>query len=176
MAKPLSGTYPSYFEKYINLVPESDLGMAFRNQRALIDQFFYNISTDKQDYAYAPGKWTLKEMVQHIIDAERVFNYRALAFARKDNTSLPSFDEDSYAANAQASRRDWKSLCDELKAVRNTTEMLYNSFQEETLGNSGIANKNPMTVLAMGFTTIGHLYHHKKITEERYLNPVSSSV
>ena len=107
--------------------------------------------------------------MQHVIDTERIFNYRSLAFARKEAASLPSFDENSYAANSNANARPWKDLVAELKAVRKTTEQLFDSFSDEVLNNSGIANNKPFTVNALGFTTIGHLYHHKKVIEERYL-------
>jgi len=142
---------------------------AFRNQENLVNSFFASVPEDRHNYAYAPGKWTMKEMLQHIIDTERIFNYRALAFARKEQASLPSFDEDAYAASSNANNRNWNDLCEELKAVRKSTGIMYNSFDKNTLLNSGIANNKPMTVLAMGFTTIGHVYHHVKVTRDRYL-------
>lgn len=168
MPKPNAGTYPPYFDNYINQVPESDLDAAFQNQHVIVTDFFDTISEAKSGYAYAPGKWTLKEMLQHIIDTERIFNYRALAFARKEPALLPGFEENNYAANSNANTRSWKSLCEELKIVRISTELLFRSFSEEVLNNAGIANNNPTTVHAMGFISIGHLYHHKNIIETRY--------
>lgn len=169
MPKPTPGTYPSYFQNYISQVPENELGAAFKNQEEIINQFFDSIDEEKSNYAYAPGKWTLKELLQHIIDAERIFNYRSLSFARKEQTSLPGFEENEYAANSNANQRSWKSLCDELKAVRKTTIFLYESFTDEMLYTSGLANNNPTTVIAMGFITVGHLCHHRHIIESRYL-------
>jgi hypothetical protein len=169
MPRPAKGTYPEYFEKYINLVTEKNLKAGFRNQQKLINSFFNDIPDDKTEFSYGPGKWTLKEMLQHIIDTERIFNYRALAFARKETLSLPSFDENTYAENSNANARNWKKLCNELKAVRKSTRMMYDSFSKEALNSSGIANNNPMTVNAMGFTSIGHIYHHMNVVRERYL-------
>ena len=114
MAKPLQDTYPAYFFNYINQVPEEDLMTAFSNQQFIVDEFIPSIIT-KADYAYAEGKWTLKEMLQHIIDTERIFNYRALAISRKESTSLPGFDENKYAANSNANSRQWNDLSEELK-------------------------------------------------------------
>jgi hypothetical protein len=169
MPKPAAGTYPPYFENYISQVPDSTLAEAFVNQRDIVNDFFDSIDESQADYAYAPGKWTLKEVLQHIIDAERIFSYRALSFARGEKNSLPGFDENEYAANSNANRRSWKSLCEELKVVRRSTEIMYNSFDDETLQLSGLANNKTTSVHAMGFISVGHLYHHKMIIEERYL-------
>jgi hypothetical protein len=169
MPTPVQGTFPAYFQKYIDYVSETDVVIAIHNQQNLVDTFFYNISEEKSTYAYAPGKWTLKEMLQHIIDAERIFNFRALAFARKETQSLPGFDENTYADKSNANARTWKSLCEEFKAVRKTTDILFESFTNEMLGFSGTANGNPTSANTMGFIVVGHVYHHIKIIEERYL-------
>lgn len=169
MPKPKPGTYLSYFDNYISQVPETELSEAFKNQREIVNSFFDSIDEERSNYAYAAGKWTLKELLQHVIDTERIFNYRSLSISRKEQASLPSFEENDYAANSNANKRSWKSLCDELKAVRKATEMLFNSFDEEMMNSSGLANNNPITVIAMGFITVGHLYHHKNIIESRYL-------
>lgn len=169
MPKPLPSSYPAYFEKYVNQVPENDLRIAFSNQQNIINAFLNTITEEKSTYAYATGKWTIKEVLQHIIDAERVFGYRALCFARGEKKSLPSFDENEYANNANANYRTWQSLTDEFIAVRKSTELLFNSFNEEALNLTGISNNNPATVTSLGFITLGHFYHHKKVVEERYV-------
>lgn len=169
MSKPIDGTFPQYFKKYIDLVEEDNLQEAFKNQQELINDFFISIPDAKTNEPYAPGKWTLKELLQHMIDTERIFNYRALAFARKEKNSLPGFDENEYAANSHANNRNWKDLCEELIAVRNSTEILFNSFTDEAMHSTGLANNKPVTVLALGFIIAGHIIHHKKIMEERYL-------
>ena len=169
MPKPLAATYPSYFQRYIGLVEEDDLQTAFKNQLPVITGFLQSITEEKSGYAYAPGKWTIKELLQHMTDTERIFAYRSLCFARKEQASLPGFDENEYAANCNANSRNWKGLVDEFLLVRKTTEILFSSFTAEALNNSGFANGNPATAASMGFTAIGHVYHHKKILEERYL-------
>ncbi|MBC7536238.1 MAG: DinB family protein [Ferruginibacter sp.] len=168
MPKPVQGTYPAYFENYITKVNETDLAEGFNSQRPIINDFFDTISEEKAGFAYAPGKWTLKELLQHVIDTERIFNYRALCFARKETASLPGFDENHFAHHSFANERDWHSLTAELKAVRRATEMLYQSFNAEMLNYSGIADDNLTTVNATGFISLGHVYHHKKIIETKY--------
>ena len=169
MPRPLPGTFPPYFENYTSQVAEDDLTQAFENQQEIIDRFFDSISEEKSNEAYAPGKWTIKELLQHVTDTERIFNYRTLAIARGEQASLPGFEEDDYATASQANHRSWKSLCDELKAVRASTRFLFDSLTDEMLNRSGISNNKPVTPLALGFITVGHLYHHKKVLEERYL-------
>ena len=160
---------PGYFQVYINQVAEKDLATAFRNQSAVMKDFLPAITEEKSRFAYAAGKWTIREMLQHIIDAERIFTYRALCFARKETTSLPSFEENDYAANSLANNRSWQNLTAEFIAVRQSTLYLFNSFTPEMLASTGTANNNTFSVEAIGFITVGHLNHHKKILEERYL-------
>ena len=169
MPKPSTESYPAYFQKYVALVPEDDLITAFKNQLPLLNQFLSTITEEKSAYAYDTGKWTLKELLQHMIDTERIFNYRALCFARKETVSLPGFDENDYAANSNANARSWQDMLEEFISVRNSTEMLYKSFSTDMLENTGKSNNNPATVNSLGFTTLGHFYHHKKVMEERYL-------
>lgn len=169
MSKPLPNTYPAYFNNYISLVPDSELPLAFENQQTLVESFFDTISEDQSSKAYAEGKWTLKELLQHLIDTERIFNYRSLAFARKETAALPGFDENVYAENSFANDRSWASLVEEIKAVRAATILMFQSFTADMLNYSGMANGNPNSANAMGFTSIGHLYHHINIIKERYL-------
>lgn len=168
MSKPSPEKYPAYVQEYINQVPEDNLDPAFKNQAAIIEQFLTGITEEKSMYSYAPGKWTIKEMLLHITDAERIFSYRALCFARKEKTSLPGFEEDEYAANSNANERSWKSIVEEFFAVRKATELLFNSFSEATMQIVGNANNKPTSVASIGFIALGHFYHHKKILEERY--------
>lgn len=170
MPKPSPATYPAYFKNYVDQVPEEELSTAFKNQLPIINSLLNSISEEKSMYAYDTGKWTLKELLQHMIDTERIFNYRALAIARKETASLPGFDENTYAAHSNSNSRSWQTMVDEFLAVRKTTEYLFDSFNQEALDASGISNNNPVTVNSIGFTTIGHFYHHKKVIEERYLS------
>ncbi len=167
--KPSQQNYPPYFEKYINLVKEDDLMQSFKNQVPEIEKTLSLIDEEKAGKAYAEGKWTLKELLQHIIDTDRIFNYRALCFARKETTSLPSFDENLYAENSNANARTWKSLCSEYFNLRRSTEDLFESFTEDMLQTKGIASNNPISVISIGFIIAGHAYHHLNIIKERYL-------
>lgn len=169
MPKPSPDTYPSFFKKYVDTVPEEDLPSAFANQLPVITALLSRITEEKSKYAYAPGKWTIKELLQHIIDTERLFNYRALCFARKETVSLPGFDEDVYAANSNANARSWADLVAEFAAVRKSSEWLFASFSEDMFVNSGVANGSRATVLSIGFMIVGHVNHHSNVLQERYL-------
>ncbi|MES2430926.1 MAG: DinB family protein [Bacteroidota bacterium] len=163
------GNYPVYVQRYIDQVPENDLFEAFKNQLPIITNLLNEIDEEKSGYAYDTGKWTLKELLQHCTDAERIFCYRALSFARKDKSPLPGFEENDYALNSNANRRTWESLKEEFLTVRRTTEMLFESFTPDALAASGTANNNESSVISIGFLTIGHVYHHIKVIKERYL-------
>lgn len=169
MSRPQPADHPEYFGRYINLVAEDELGEAFNIQFPKIESLLQLIDEVKANHAYAPGKWTLKELLQHIIDGERIFAYRALCFARKESTSLPSFDENLYADNSNANIRSWESLRNEFINVRRSTEDLFKSFTGEMLQAKGIANNSTISVLSLGFIIIGHVTHHIKVIEERYL-------
>ena len=170
MSKPSTSNYAVYFQRYIDLVPEQDLLLALDNQLPVIRDFLAVITEEKSAYAYAENKWTLKELLQHMIDTERIFNYRALCIARKETASLPGFEENDYAANSNANSRTWQSLVNEFNVVRESSTILFKSFSAEALHNSGTSNNNKITVDALGFIMLGHFYHHKKVMEERYLS------
>jgi len=159
----------SFYHNYINQVPDDDLSEAFEKQSASLFRFLETIPFEKYDYRYVDGKWTLKELLQHIIDAERIFSYRALRFARKDPTPLSGFDENLFAANAKADERSWDKLVEELKVVRRSSELLFHSLDKEQLEAAGTSSNSPNYVLAIGYIIIGHAMHHQKIIRERYL-------
>ncbi len=163
------GNYPYYVERYLALIQEDDLFIAFENQGNIIVDLFAKIEAEKASTSYAPGKWTIKELVQHCIDAERIFCYRALCFARKETTSLPGFDENQYAANSFANEREWESIIYEFFIVREATKTLFESFQTSSMQSSGIANGNESSVISIGFLILGHFQHHINIIKERYL-------
>jgi len=169
MPRPDLTRVPQFYHNYINQVVEDDLMTAFTNQSPVMADFLAAIPAQKVDHAYAAGKWTIREVLQHIIDAERVFCYRALRFARKDPTPLSGFDENLFAQNSKAGRRAWNDLLAEFNAVRKATEWLYSSFDDEQLNASGISNENSNYVLAFGYISVGHSLHHMKILKERYL-------
>jgi hypothetical protein len=169
MARPNLKLVPEDYHGYINEVPENDLAVAFQKESPAFIQFLENIPSEKRDYRYSPGKWSIKELLQHIIDGERVFAYRALRFARKDPTPLPGFDENLWGENAKIENRNWADLMEEFKAVRKATELMFGSFDQEQLNATGVASGHPNNVLAFGFTIVGHSLHHAKIIRERYL-------
>ncbi len=132
-------------------------------------RFVQDIPIDKHDYAYAPSKWTIKDIILHLIDCERILAYRALCIARNDTTNFPSFDEDSYAKEGRGNTKSLMNLLTELSSVRQSTLLLFKSFNEEELLRIGTASNTPISVRALGFIIIGHQNHHQKIFEERYL-------
>ncbi len=169
MPRPDLNRVPEWYHRYINQVPENDLAKAIQLQTTNFCSFLESLPIGKRDYRYADGKWTIKEVLQHIIDAERVFAYRALCFARKDNTPLPGFDENSYADHSKASGREWNEMVEEFKVVRQSTAFLFNSFDTDQLETTGVASGKPVYVLAIGFIIVGHINHHVAVIKERYL-------
>lgn len=169
MAKPLSTDHPPYFKQYIDLVSGDEIQEAFKTQQTQLSAMLNAIPDSKADYAYAEGKWTVKQLLQHVIDAERIFSYRALWIARKAAEPLPSFDEDAFAAVADVSNRSLQDLKNELVAVRSATQYLFNSLGEDELQRRGIASGKEVTVNAIGFITLGHWQHHINVMKERYL-------
>jgi len=157
------------FQRYIDLVKEDDVVKALKKNSRDFKKFIKKIPKKKIDFAYAEGKWTIKEIVQHIIDAERVFTYRSVSFARRDSTALPGFDENTWAANAQPGKRKWEDVLKEFKAVRKGTELLFESFDHDQLLSPGIASNNNINALALGYICSGHVSHHMNIIKERYL-------
>ncbi len=169
MPRPDLNKIPAFYHGYVNLVKEDDLLSAFRMQEAVIKEFLSSVPSDKYEYQYAPGKWTLKEMLQHLIDAERVFGYRELCFARNDSTPLPGFNENEYVNESFANKREWNDLVNELLVVRKSNELLFISLNEEQLNRSGIANNSSNYVLGWGYISIGHIAHHIQVMKQRYL-------
>lgn len=169
MARPDLSLVPAFYHNYINQVLGDDLMKAFKKESPELFHFIESIPVEKYDYRYADGKWTLRELVQHLIDAERIFAYRALRFARKDITPLPGFDENIYAKTAKADKRGWEDLTDEFKVVRKSSEYLFGSFDEDQLNSTGTSNNNSITVIGLGYIVIGHPIHHMNIIKQRYL-------
>lgn len=169
MPRPDLTFIPEWYHNYIKCVEEDDLMDALRKQTPHFLSFLESIPVEKREYSYATEKWTIKTVLQHIIDAERIFIYRALCFARKDTTSLPGFDEKTYANNSNADKRDWDGMVEEFKAVRKSTALLFGSLTEEQLQAAGIANGNSVYVEGIGFIIVGHAKHHENVIIERYL-------
>lgn len=128
-----------------------------------------DIPKEKEEYRYAEGKWTIKELLQHIIDTERIFNYRALRFARNDKTAIQGFEQDDYNAQVDANARDFEDLLAEFHIVRQSSIALFASFSNEALTRIGTASGSPISVRALGFLMSGHQRHHLRVIQERYL-------
>jgi len=167
--KPLQGTYPKYFENYIPWVKESDVHTALKNNLTEVTTFFRAIPADMETYAYAPGKWDIKQVLNHVTDTERIFTYRALRFARRDPQQPLPFEENHYADNADVSRRTLADLIEEFEAVRKASIFLFKYLTDDTLLLSGKTAAGECTVLALGYTTCGHAIHHMNVLKERYL-------
>ena len=169
MSRPDLTTLPQFYKRYVEHVKHFELLEAFNVSSTKTIALVKSLSEEQGEHRYAPGKWSIKEVLQHMIDTERIFAYRALAFARKESSTLPSFDEKKYAENSNADTRAWNDLIDELIAVRKTTEFLFNSFSNEQLNTVGKASNYEMSVKALGYTIAGHVAHHIIILKERYL-------
>jgi len=165
---------PEYFDRYINLVEDIELSKAFDESIIQLDSLDRNTLNRLEGKQYAPDKWTVKDIFQHLIDVERVLVYRTLRFARRDGVVPLGFDENLIAKNANASQRSLDKLITELKIQRASTQLMFESFTNEMLLAKGINWKHEISVLAMGFNIIGHQIHHLKIIEERYFPLVNT--
>jgi len=157
------------YQAYIDLVKEDDILTAIEKNGRQFRKVLAAIPRKKHDHAYAEGKWTVREMVQHVIDCERVFAYRALRFSRMDPTPLPGFDEQQWGPHSGGSERRWKDLLEEFKVVRMSTIYLYRSLSDEQLRFTGQANQSPQNAFTLGFIIPGHVAHHIRMLKERYL-------
>ncbi len=164
-----STDYNPYYKAYVEALGEVDLLKTLKKQIENYPQFLASIPEDKLNFSYAEGKWTVAEVLIHVLDSERVFQYRALRFARKDQTPLPGFDQDNYVPSSGANHRSIESIIEEYKAIRNSTIALYESFDEGILTRKGVASNSVMSVGALGFIICGHQRHHRNIIRERYL-------
>jgi hypothetical protein len=169
IAPPEPSEYQPAYARYISLVPGSNLAATLETQLAHSLPMLHQISSEKSLHRYAPGKWSIKEVLGHIIDGERIFTYRALRFARNDQTPLPGFDQDPYVAAANFDTRNWSELIEEFEHVRRSTVLFFRGLGPEAMLRSGTASQAPITVRALGYVVAGHELHHMQILRERYL-------
>jgi hypothetical protein len=169
MTKPDLQTVPSFHKRYVELVKDYDVLDALKISGRQTSELVRAIMEHKGDYRYAPGKWSIKELLCHMMDTERILAYRALRFARNDSTLLPGFEENDYAPEANAHGRSISRIADEMERLRVTTLDLFSSFTTEMLNRKGIASNNELSVLHLGYIIAGHESHHRKILVERYL-------
>ncbi|HEX6890293.1 MAG TPA: DinB family protein [Chryseolinea sp.] len=168
--KPARGEFPDYASMYIDLLPAdgkllTHLWNNLQDAKRLVQSF----PPHKHLYRYAEGKWTIKEILVHIIDDERIYGYRALRFARNDKTQLPGFDQDRFAFHSNANERTLEGIMEEYDAVRMSTITLFDSFTDDVLLRRGTANNNEVTVRALGYHIAGHELHHHNIIKTRYI-------
>lgn len=159
---------PSFYQNYVRQLQGASLNEAMELHQKTLIPLLSQLPDERWAYRYEPGKWSIKEMVQHIIDTERIFCYRALCFARGEKTPLPGFDENTYALLSEADRRSAAALLDELKNVQQSVVLLFRSFSDDQLERTGIANGNSVSVKNIGLITAGHALHHRNVLKERY--------
>jgi len=168
--RPAPSEYAPAFEKYISLV-EGDPLVFLERQTAAIKEQLGNIHEAQSMHRYAPGKWSIKELLGHVIDAERIFCYRLLCLARSETAPLPGFEEDDYVRAASFDQRSFADLSEEFMAVRLASMPLIHSLQPETASKSGIVNGRTITAAGQAYVLAGHAEHHLRILRERYLAP-----
>ena len=161
--------YGKFYAGYVGLVP-SDMTLldALEDSAERMEDYLKTVPPEKEDYAYAEGKWTVKECLQHLIDSERVFGYRMLRLGRHDATPLPGYDQDEFAAAAKVENPSLRQLAEEFMVLRNTTRMLASGLDAEDLAYIGSVSESRMSARAMGFIICGHTYHHINLYRERY--------
>ena len=167
--RPVTGEFNPYFGTYIDKVPDGDIIETLTQQLPEITNFLLSIPESKGGHRYAPGKWSIREIIGHLSDCERIFGYRALRFARSDTTPVPGFDENEFVANGRFDERTIPDLTSELEYVRRSTIGLLGSLNDEELSRRGTSNNNEISVRAVCFIIAGHVTHHAEILKSRYL-------
>lgn len=169
MNRPLPTEHPAYFTHYIDLVKNDDVLKELKSQIAELKHLMAGIPQEKESFVYAPGKWTIKEILGHIIDTERIMAYRALCVARKDKSKLPGFDQNAFVANANFNNRTLKDLAYEFAVVRESNLLLFKHFTESSLNEIGNSNGAEISVRAIIFMIAGHTTHHVNVIKAKYL-------
>ena len=167
--RPQSNDYAPYYEKYVMLVPDGDFPQILETQLRGMKQLLEQLTDAQSDFRYAPGKWSIKEVLGHINDAERIFAVRILRIARGDQTPLPGFEQDDYVKVSNASSRTLSDLLEEFSAIRRATIVLIRSLDDTSWLRRGTASGKEVSVLAIAFIIAGHTLHHHAILEEKYL-------
>ncbi|WP_294287918.1 DinB family protein [uncultured Chryseobacterium sp.] len=161
--------FQKYIQRYLDLIPSENWLEELKRTEEQTVGIYGKLSEEQSAFAYAEGKWTLKELLLHLSDTERVFQYRILAFARGDKNELPGFDEERYAQNSYANERSLGSLLEEYRLVRKSSQILLETLNPSVLNNIGTANGNEISAETIGKLIVGHNIHHLNIIEERYL-------
>jgi uncharacterized damage-inducible protein DinB len=173
--RPQQGDYALVYENYISLVPSGDFLQILDDQRRELTGLLSELSDEQAEFRYAPGKWSIKEVLGHIIDAERIFAYRLLRIARGDQTPLPGFEQDGFIKHGNFSERKLEDLLHEFSAVRESTICLVRSLDDVAWRRRGTASQKDVSVLALAFIIAGHDRHHRMILEKHYLAAAASA-
>ena len=169
MDRPAPTEYAPYYERYISLVPESDINTTLAAQQDEMRSLFAGVPEEKGTYAYADGKWTVKELLSHIIDGERIFAYRALRISRGDKTDIEGFEQDDYIATSNANNRTFADLLEEFILERQANVHMFKNIAQVGSEEMGTANDNPVSARAIAWIMAGHVRHHLDILKTRYL-------
>ena len=167
--RPVQGDYAPYYENYIKLIEGEDILRILNDQNKKTQDILNSFSEHRGNYRYADGKWTVKEVVGHLLDTERVFAYRALCISRGEKKTLPGFDQDDYVSEGNFNRRELFDLNYEYRLLRESNLLLFRSFTPEMLKLKGFANESSVTVLAILFMIAGHEKHHMNVLREKYM-------
>jgi hypothetical protein len=169
MNRPEKTEYNPYYETYVSLVPEAQILSALEKQQAELVDVFKEIGEDKAAYSYAEGKWTIKELIGHLSDGERIFGYRALRIARADETPLEGFEQDGYIENSNFKNTKLSDLTAELLYLRKANLIFFQNLTSEAWQRTGTASDSKVSVRALAFIMVGHIRHHLNILKTRYL-------
>lgn len=172
MQRPSKNEYAEYYDRYVSLVEETDIIAAMEEQLHEVEQIFAEISEEKSLYAYAEGKWTIKELIGHLADGEMIFAYRALRISRADKTPIEGFEQDDYIENSNFNSMRLADLIEELVLSRKISLILFGNLTEDAWKRTGTASDATVSVRALAFMMVGHIRHHLRILRERYLNEV----
>ena len=170
MNRPNETEYAPYYQDYVDQVSESDIMAVLRGELDELDVLLSRVASDKETFAYADGKWSIREIIGHLIDGERVFGYRALCIARGEKQNLPGFDQNDYMLTAPYNHIELEDLLSELRLVRLSNMAMFRSLDEQAWNRVGTANGNEITVRALAFIMGGHVRHHMNVLKERYLS------
>jgi len=169
MSRPEKGEYAEYYDRYVSLVEETDIVAVLENQHAELIDFFKKITEEKSLFAYSKGKWTIKEVIGHLIDGERIFAYRALRISRADTTPIEGFEQDDYIENSNFNRTKFSELTDELLLTLQANLIFFRNLSADAWLRTGTASDSHVSVRALAYIMAGHIRHHLKILNERYL-------
>jgi len=168
LTRPAAGEFADYFQGYVDRVPDGDVLALLPSQCQRMQKLLQNATEQQGNFAYAPGKWSVKRLVLHLADGERMFCYRAMCLARGDEQAMPGFDENAYAQNDGSANRTLASIVAEYASVRAATVTLFAGFDEKAWSRRGVANGNPVTTASLPWIIVGHDLHHCAMLQERY--------